>query len=197
MNLLYRLWLRFGRLKPLVVEPSIVVAPTPVPPAGEAREPVNDQDGVHMRATVARRREVMDLLCMHANAYVYRDYGTGECVVEHDRPLPPTDESTLLEIACVAAEQHPYETAHLVAHLVARLTGEEGPGHPRQKAARWLEKHGWEGQIAQFNVAYSARMRGYNIPSTATFGALADTLGLAEARRVYLSYVTCDAPDPT
>lgn len=73
MNLLHRLWLRFGRLKPLVVEPDATMAPTPVPPAGEAREPVNDQDGVRMRATVARRREVMDLLCMNANAYVYRD----------------------------------------------------------------------------------------------------------------------------
>lgn len=104
MNLLYRLWLRFGRLKPLVVEPGIAVAPTPVPPAGEAREPVNDQDGVCMRATVARRREAMDLLCMHANAYVYRDYGTGERVVEHDRPLPPIDESTLLEITRVAEQ---------------------------------------------------------------------------------------------
>lgn len=104
MNLLYRLWLRFGRLKPLVVEPDVTMAPTPAPPAGEAREPVNDQDGVRMRATVARRREVMDLLCMHANAYVYRDYGTGERVVEHDRPLPPTDESTLLEIARVAEQ---------------------------------------------------------------------------------------------
>ena len=54
MNPLYRLWLRFGRLKPLVVEPDIIMIPTPVPPAGEAREPVNDQDGVRMRATVAR-----------------------------------------------------------------------------------------------------------------------------------------------
>lgn len=105
MNLLHRLWLRFGRLKPLVVEPDVTMAPTPVPPAGEAREPVNDQDGVRMRALVARRREVMDLLCMHANAYVYRDYGTGGYTVEHDRPLPPIDESTLLEITCVTAEQ--------------------------------------------------------------------------------------------
>ena len=104
MNLLYRLWLRFGRLKPPAVEPDVTMAPTPVPPAGEAREPVNDQDGVRMRATVARRREVMDLLCMHANAYVYRGYGTGDRVVEHDRPLPPTDESTLLEIARVAEQ---------------------------------------------------------------------------------------------
>ena len=104
MNLLRRLWLRFGRLKPLVVEP-ITMAPTPVPPAGEAREPVDDQDGVRMRATVARRREVMDLLCMHASAYVYRDYGTGGYIVEHDAPVQPIDESTLLEIARVAAEQ--------------------------------------------------------------------------------------------
>ena len=104
MNLLRRLWLRFGRLKPLVVEP-ITMAPTPVPLAGEAREPVNDQDGVRMRATVARRREVMDLLCMHANAYVYRDYGTGGYIVEHDAPVQPIDESTLLEIAHVTADR--------------------------------------------------------------------------------------------
>ena len=105
MNLLHRLWLRFGRLKRLVVEPDVTMAPTPVPPAGEAREPVNDQDGVRMRATVARRREVMDLLCMHANAYVYRDYGTGGYIVEHDAPVQPIDESTLLEIAHVTAER--------------------------------------------------------------------------------------------
>ena len=105
MNLLHRLWLRFGRLKRLVVEPDVTMAPTPVPPAGEAREPVNDQDGVRMRATVARRREVMDLLCMHANAYVYRDYGTGGYIVEHDALVQPIDESTLLEIAHVTAER--------------------------------------------------------------------------------------------
>lgn len=105
MNLLHRLWLRFGRLRPLVVEPDVTMAPTPVPPAGEAREPVNDQDGVRMRATVARRREVMDLLCMHANAYVYRDYGTGGYIVEHDALVQPIDESTLLEIAHVTAER--------------------------------------------------------------------------------------------
>lgn len=105
MNLLHRLWLRFGRLKPLIVEPDVIMAPTPVPPAGEAREPVNDQDGVRMRATVARRREVMDLLCMHANAYVYRDYGTGGYSVEYDAPVQPIDESTQLEIDRVAAEQ--------------------------------------------------------------------------------------------
>ena len=105
MNLLHRLWLRFGRLKRLTVEPDVIMIPTPVPPAGEAREPVNDQDRVRMRATVARRREVMDLLCAHANAYVYRDYGTGGYIVEHDALVQPIDESTLLEIACVTAEQ--------------------------------------------------------------------------------------------
>ena len=105
MNLLRRLWLRFGRLKPLVVEPDVIMIPTPVPPVGEAREPVNDQDGVRMRATVARRREVMDLLCTHADAYVYRDYGTGGYIVEHDAPPPAIDESTQLEIDRVAAER--------------------------------------------------------------------------------------------
>ena len=105
MNLLHRLWLRFGRLKPLVVEPDVIMIPTPVPPASEAREPVNDQDRVRMRAAVAHRREVMDLLCMHANAFVYRNYGTGGYIVEHDAPVQPIDESTLLEIAYVTAEQ--------------------------------------------------------------------------------------------
>lgn len=88
------------------------------------------------------------------------------------------------------------DRSHEVDHTVARLAGEEGPEHPRQKAACRIEKHGGEGQIAQFNVAYSTRMRGYNTPGTATFGALADTLGLAEARRVYRSHVTCDAATP-
>ena len=105
MNLLHRLWLRFGRRKRLVVEPDVIMIPTPVPPAGEAREPVNDQDAIHTQALVARRREVMDLLCAHANAYVYRDYGTGGYIVEHDAPVQPIDESTLLEIAHVTAER--------------------------------------------------------------------------------------------
>lgn len=39
-------------------------------------------------------------------------------------------------------------------------------------------------------------MRGYNAPGTATFGALADTLGSAEARRVYRSHVTYDVATP-
>ena len=42
---------------------------------------------------------------MHANAYVYRDYGTGGYIVEHDAPVQPIDESTLLEIAHVTAER--------------------------------------------------------------------------------------------
>lgn len=97
MNLLHRLWLRFGRLKPLVVEPDATMAPTPVPPAGEAREPVSDQDGERQRALMGRRRELMDLACLHANAYVWRDYGAG-AVVERDAPRPPITEGTQLEI---------------------------------------------------------------------------------------------------
>ena len=105
MNILHRLWLRFGRLRRLVVEPDVIMIPTPVPPAGEAREPVNDADAMCTRIAVDLRRERMDLLCMHANAYVYRDYGTGGYIVEHDAPVQPIDESTLLEIAHVTAER--------------------------------------------------------------------------------------------
>ena len=70
---------------------------TPTTPAGEAREPISDQDGERQRALVARRREVMDLACLHANAYVLRDYGAG-AVVEVDRPLQPINEGVQLEI---------------------------------------------------------------------------------------------------
>lgn len=101
MNPLYRLWLRFGRLKPILT-PHLALAPTS--PAGEAREPVSDQDGAYTRAMVARRREVMDQLCQVANAFVYRDYGCGRWI-EHDAPPPTIDESTQLEIDRVAAEQ--------------------------------------------------------------------------------------------
>lgn len=45
---------------------------------------------------------------------------------------------------------HPYE----IAHLVARLAGEEGPGHPRQKAVRWLESHGLGAKVGGFNQDY-------------------------------------------
>lgn len=34
---------------------------------------------------------------------------------------------------------------HEVDHTVARLAGEEGPEHPRQNAARWIEEHAREG----------------------------------------------------
>ena len=103
MNPLSGLPLRFGRPTPLRT-PHLALAPTPTPPAGEAREPVSDQDGAYTRAMVAHRREVMDQLCQVANAFVYRDYGRG-CRIEHDAPLPTIDESTQLEINRVAAEQ--------------------------------------------------------------------------------------------
>lgn len=82
MKLFARLWARLQGLGPSVADPMHGFTPTV--PAGEAREPVSDQDGVRMRAVVAHRRELMDLLCTHANAYVYRDYGTGSYVVEYD-----------------------------------------------------------------------------------------------------------------
>lgn len=104
MNPFTWLWLRWQHLK-APITPDLALAPTPMTPAGEACEPVNDQDAIHTQALVARRREVMDLLCMHANAYVHRDYGTGGYIVEHDAPVQPIDESTQLEIDRVAAER--------------------------------------------------------------------------------------------
>ena len=103
MNVLRAIWAWMSSLGAPAMPAG--AAFTPLVPAGEAREPVNDQDGVRYRAEIKRRRELMDLLCVQANAYVYRDYGTGERIIEYDRPLPPIDESTLLEITCVTAEQ--------------------------------------------------------------------------------------------
>lgn len=65
------------------------LGPTLAPLAGEAREPVNDADAMRTRIAVDLQRERMDLLCMHANAYVYRDYGTGDYIVEHDALQAP------------------------------------------------------------------------------------------------------------
>ena len=63
---------------------------TPLVPAGEAREPVNDQDCARYRAEIERRRELMDLLCVQANAYVYRDYGQGPVAVYEGVAADPT-----------------------------------------------------------------------------------------------------------
>ena len=52
--------------------------------------------------------------------------------------MPPTDEPN-------------YE----IAHLVARLAGEEGHDHPRQKAARWLCGNGSPAELAEFNCRYA------------------------------------------
>ena len=54
------------------------------------------------------------------------------------------------------SDDHPYETAH----LVARLAGEEGPGHPRQISARWLEANHPE-KIGDFNRAHSNYLGGF------------------------------------
>ena len=85
MTALRTLWAWLQGLPAPAPTPT-TLGPTLAPPAGEAREPVSDQDGVRMRAVVAHQRELMDLLCMHANAHVYRDYGTGGYVVEYDAP---------------------------------------------------------------------------------------------------------------
>lgn len=47
------------------------------------------------------------------------------------------------------------EPNYEVAHLVARLAGEEGPDHPRQKAARWLARNGHAPELAEFNYRYA------------------------------------------
>lgn len=102
MNLLHRLWAWVGQL-PSPVSPDLPITPAPLTPAGEAREPVGDQDADAAAACVAMQRRVMDALCLQANAYVYRDYGAGE-VVDFDRPIH-LDESAQLEIARYAANR--------------------------------------------------------------------------------------------
>ena len=77
---------------------------------------------------------------------------------------------------------HPYE----IAHLVARLGGEEGPNHSRQKAARWLEEHGLGAKVGRFNQSYA---RGHGGKLYKTLVAFRDALrragyGSAETQRV-------------
>lgn len=57
---------------------------------------------------------------------------------------------------------HPYE----VAHIVARLGGEEGPDHPRQKAVRWLESHGFGAKVGGFNQDYATARPGNGLSRT-------------------------------
>ena len=104
MNFFSALWLRWQGLKPLIAE-DLPMAPTPMKPAGEAREPVNDVDGEQQRVGMHVQRAAMDRLCLQANAYVYRDYGRGAVVERstHVRPLS-TDESALLEKIDVVAQ---------------------------------------------------------------------------------------------
>lgn len=42
---------------------------------------------------------------------------------------------------------------HEIAHIVGRIAG-EGPGHPRQRIARWLQENGREGEVPRFNELY-------------------------------------------
>lgn len=63
---------------------------TPLVPAGEAREPVNDADAMRTRIAVDLQRERMDALCQAANAYVYRDYGQGPVTVYEGVAADPT-----------------------------------------------------------------------------------------------------------
>lgn len=85
MTALHTLWAWLQGLPTPAPTPT-TLGPTLAPLAGEAREPVNDADAMRTRIAVDLQRELMDLLCMHANAYVYRDYGTGGYVVERDAP---------------------------------------------------------------------------------------------------------------
>lgn len=47
------------------------------------------------------------------------------------------------------------ELNYEAAHLVARVSGEEGLDHPRQKAVRWLEEHGHGAKVGGFNQEYA------------------------------------------
>ena len=99
MNMLRVIWAWMNSLGAPAVPAS--AAFTPLAPVVEAREPVNDQDCVRYRTEIERRRELMDLLCVQANAYVYRDYGQGVQVLA-DTPTNPIDEGTQLEIGKIA-----------------------------------------------------------------------------------------------
>ena len=44
-----------------------------------------------------------------------------------------------------------------IAHIVARIAGEEGRDHPRQRLARWLRAEGLEQLIGPLNRAYAKR----------------------------------------
>lgn len=99
MNVLRAIWAWMNSLGAPAMPAG--AAFTPLVPAGEAREPANDQDGVRYRAEIKHRRELMDLLCVQANAYVYRDYGQGVQVLA-DTPATPIDEGTRLEIEKIA-----------------------------------------------------------------------------------------------
>lgn len=76
-----------------------------------------------------------------------------------------------------------------IAHLIARLAGEEGPDHPRQKAVAWLEADGRSAEVAKFNKRYRQNMPGFSTNYIATFAALRGVLRDDEARRVYLAHI--------
>ena len=83
------------------------------------------------------------------------------------------------------SNDHPYETAR----LVARLAGEEGPDHPRQISARWLEASGYGAKVGRFDQAYHQNMRGFSTDHIATFAALQCVLGDGEAQSVYPQHI--------
>ena len=60
-----------------------------------------------------------------------------------------------------------------IAHIVARIAGEEGRDHPRQKLVRWLRAEGLEQLIGPLNRAYAQRtdIERRNAPASAVFAA--------------------------
>ena len=76
-----------------------------------------------------------------------------------------------------------------IAHLIARLAGEEGPDHPRQKAAAWPEADGRGAEVAGFNKRYRQSMSEDSTGHFPTYVALKGILRGADAPRIYLARI--------
>lgn len=68
------------------------------------------------------------------------------------------------------------EPRYDIAHIVARIAGEEGRDHPRQKAVARLRARGLEDRVADFNKSYDRHSRDYLPPRDAVDRAISDTL---------------------
>ena len=81
--------------------------------------------------------------------------------------------------------QQSNDAQYEVAHLIARLAGEEGPDHPRQKAVRWLEASGASAQdIAGFNQRFSCHPDRDRAVGNAIFDATCGAVSVETAFKI-------------